>query len=390
MPRSTLVICRIAGIVALVTAAAPLAGQVPSGALATSWRFRPSFASEAEFDNNVFLLPDKKKASVVGGAEAGSRFAQMESASDVVTTTRAVLAFAGPGIGGRRLSLVPEIGYELYAQNAARRGLTYGIGITQKTRRGEALRLTADIRPARFFKNYLVDAVDRDADGTITPDERLYGSADQAETTLDADYTFALRSLGTALRLGGGWYSRAYQQQFRARDLKGPTARAQLLLELGRDVRLDFGYSRAGLTAPRTLAVVLVDEPAFGRDFNGNGTTTDLNARAVAMVDHSRTEHELSASFESGFGLANLELEFARRTRSYHSAEPYDVGNNGRRDARNELGGGMRFDLGSAVRLRLRAQHSAQTVNRVNEAAPTGDVADYARTRVSMGLEYRF
>ena len=367
-----------------------------SSASETGWQFRPTFLTDAEYDNNVFLLPELKKAKVVGGAPAGTHYADMVSASDVITTFRAQLAFDGPGISGKRVKIVPELGYDFYSRNAERRTATYGVSLAQKTARGGLVRLKAAMQPQTFFKNYLIDAVDLDRNGSIGPGEKLYSAARQGETTVEGDYTLRLRkqsspsTVGAALRIGGGWYSRTNSSAFTSRDLKGPTLGAKLLLNVVGNSHIDLGYSLASLSAPRMLNVMLVDEAPFNRDFNNNGTTTDVSVRTVQMVDRSRSEQELGAAFGTDLGRADVAVEYAHRTRHFSSAEPYDVANNGRRDARNEFGGTVRYNLGNALRVRARAQRGAQTLNRATATAATGDVADYTRVRTSIGLEYRF
>lgn len=389
----------LAALVLCSIAAVPLAAQTAGKSSTSSesrWQFQPTLLTQEEFDNNVFLLPDQKKGKLGAGAPAGTHYADMASASDLITTVRAQFAFDGPGVAGRRLKIVPEIGYDFYAKNAERRSATYAISLAEKVARGGLVRVKASMQPQTFFKNYLIDAVDRDLSGSITADEKLYAPAKQGETTVEGDYTLRLRkqsansAVGAAMRLSGGWFSRAYNASFTSRDLKGPTAGAKLLLSTSAHSHVDLGYAFASLNAPRMLNVMLVDEAQYNRDFNGNGRTTDANVRTVQMVDRSRSEHELSATFGTDFGAADVELDYARRTRRFSSAEQYDEANNGRRDARNEFGGTLRYNIGNGLRVRATADHGAQTLNRANAAAATGDVADYTRVRTSIGLEYRF
>lgn len=387
----------LAAAAALSVAALPLDAQSSPapGSSGRGWGSQLSLTTDVELDDNVFLLSDGRKARVVSGAPMGSRYANMASAGDVITTVRGELAFSGPGLAGKRLRIAPEAGYELYARNAGRRSAVYAVSLAQRLGKGEQLRATASIRPSRFHKNYLLDAIDDDGSGSITPDERVYSPADQAETTIEGDYTFDLdrrfyTGVGAALRVGGGWYSRGHDAAFSARDLSGPTLGGRLLLKLTRATDLDVAYSYASLGATRARSVVILDEPAFGRDFNGNGTATDLAARAVEMVDHSRREQEIAAALGHDFGALGLGLELARRTRRYGSTEPYDLDHNGRRDARREIGVTMRYALARGVRLRGAIRHAEQTLNRAGADAVTGDVADYSRLRTSLGLEYRF
>lgn len=388
----------LAVVSALALVTAPLAAQSASSPTGDDhrWTIRPAFASEEEFDDNVFLLGDAKKSKLGGGAAAGTHYADMVSASDAITTMHAELVLGGAGLGGKHLRITPELEYAYYARNAERRGVRYGVQAEQKTAHGGLLRLKLAAQPQTFFKNYLLDAIDRDLNGSITTDERLYAPARQGETSVDADYTLRLRKassdhrVAAALRLAGGWYSRSYDAAFADHELNGPTAGTTLLLRTSSRSRLDIGYSFAALAAPRTRIVMLLDETQFDRDFNGNGSTNDVNARAEEMVDRSRTEQELSMAFGTEVGHAAVELEYARRMRRFSSTEPYDVGNNGRRDARNTLGASLRHDLGDAVQLKLALQHDAQSLNRASATVASGDIADYARTRTSLGLEYRF
>src|SRR5215813_8233174 len=100
----------------------------------------------------------------------------MESSGDIVTMLRGVAQVTGPGIGGRRLTLKPQVEYDAYARNAKRRNLTLSLGIEQAFRHDGRLRLQARMMPSYFVKNYLADALDRNGDGSISPNERIYAA----------------------------------------------------------------------------------------------------------------------------------------------------------------------------------------------------------------------
>lgn len=385
--------CALAATPILGSSLAAQATRAPSDA---GWRFQPTVSVRSQFDDNIYLLPDAKKTKLAAGAPAGSRYADMASASDIITTIDAQASLRGTGLAGRALMVVPEVEYDLYSRNSERAGATMRLSLAQKLARGGLLRLKGSMQPRTFFKNYLLDAVDLNNDGSITPDERLYAPVKQGETSVEADYTLRLRketatrSLGAALRAGAGWYSRTNSAGFESRDLSGPTASVRLLLTPGSRSRIDLGYDYARLGAPVMRSVAILDENQFQRDFNGNGTTSDVSARAFEMVDRSRTEQELSASASTEFGVADLEVSYGHRTRAFSSSQPYDLGDNGRRDARNEFGGTVRFRVNQAARLRASVVHGAQTLNRSSANVSTGDVADYTRTRAALALEYRF
>lgn len=364
------------------------------------WRLTPSISTTEEFDNNVFLLPDGRKNKLGAASsenEANGRYADMASASDIITTLRGALELQRPGLGGKRLTLKPELGYELYARNGARSSGQIGISVEQKLRRGGLARMRASMAQQAFFKNYLADAIDRDGDGSITPDERLYAPAEHGDLKLGADYTHRLdkasrrNPFGAAVRVGAGWYSRSNNAAFASRDLSGPTLDLALLLNLTADTRVRIAYDLEALSAPRTENVVLLDEAPFDEDFNGNTSRDDTDVRSVRMVDRSRREHELAVALETEMSRrVDGKLSLARRQRTFSSAERYDVANNGRRDLRNEMEGELRFRLASPLRLRLSAGYASQSLNRASATASSGDVADYTRLRGAIGLTYRY
>jgi hypothetical protein len=136
---------------------------------------------------------------------------------------------------------------------------------------------------------------------------------------------------------------------------------------------------------------MLLDENPFGVDFNGDGSTNDVDARAFEMVDHSRTEHGLSFGLKAEPSKAvDIRLELAHRSRRFGSTQPYDVANNGRRDSRNELGAGVGVKLASSLRLNAAVLLQRQSLNRASDPAGLGDVADYSRHRTSIGLTYTY
>lgn len=362
------------------------------------WRVSPSLSTTEEFDNNVFLLSDGKKGDLGGARSAdGGRYADMTSPSDIITSLRGALALKRRGFSGKPLTVKPELAYELYARNGARSGAQLGVIVEQELRRGAVGRMRASMTPRAFVKNYLADAIDRDSDGSITPDERLYAPAEHGDLRVGADYTHRLdkssrkNPFGAAVRVGAGWYSRSNSAPFTSRDLAGPTLDLTLLLKLTADTRVTVGYDLEALSAPRMENVVLLDEAQFDEDLNGNSSTDDIDVRALRMVDRSRTEHELAAALESELSpTVDGKLSLARRTRTFSSTERYDVANNGRRDSRNEIGGELRFRLSSPLRLRVSAAYASQSLNRASATASSGDVADYSRLRGAVGLTYRY
>lgn len=383
--------------------ASPVQAQRVNAEKASSraaWRLSPSVATSGQFDDNVFLLRDGRKDNLGPDNtmdESSGRYADMVSASDVITSFRGALELERRGYRGKKLSVTPELGYDLHARNAARSSAQMSLRVDQKLARGALLRARFSVAPRSFVKNYLADAIDGDGSGSITRDERLYAPAERGDLKIGADYTHRLdkstrkQPFGAAVRVGGGWYSRSHNAAFAARDLSGPTLAVGLLVDMTTATRVKVGYDLEALSAPRLANVVLLDEAQFDEDLNGNGSRDDIAVRSVQMVDRSRTEHELGVTLETDLSRAvDARLSLAHRRRTFSSTERYDAANNGRRDSRNEVGGEVRFRLAPPVSLRLSAAHSSQSLNRANVTAVNGDVADYTRLRAAVGLVYRY
>jgi hypothetical protein len=382
----------------LALSAMPLTAQGgPSGSTAPRpWTVSTRFDVAAEFDDNVFLLPTNRKdnlASPSAADQQSGRYDQMRSPSDVIVAARAAVEFLHAGLGGRDLAVTPGVGYEFFAQNAERRNLSASFTLSQDLRRDGRVRLRAGYRPGYFARNYLTDASDANADGTITPDERRYARGDHREFDVEADYRLRLvrsrrsRPFGAFLAFAVGYEGRAYDAPFAARDFGGPTAGLRLDLSPSRGVEFQTSYDVAFLSSQVSPQVILLDEPAFGEDLNGNGNATDLNARAVRTVDRSRTEHVLAEEARFDIGRrSDLELRVAYRIREFSSSEPYDVANNGRRDQRFQVGAEFRRRIAKDVRLISGLRYGAQQLNRRTDLGAEGAVDDYTKLQAHIGV----
>ena len=379
---------------ALVILPALLSTTLEAQQGASTWKFEPRLSVTAEYDDNVYLLSSRQQARI-GAPPAGSpasRFGGMESASDVITQLRAELQMRGNGMGGRTLAITPEVGYDLYSRNGDRSQALFGLTATQNLRHGSRARLQAEYTPSTFFKNYLVEATDADLNGSISTAERLYAPASYAERMVSGEYRLRLRDgkksspTSVYLDVGAGYYARRYDAPFAVRDQDGPVLTGHAILQRG-PLELDLGYEFASLGATPGRAVRLLDEADFGQDFNGNGNATDNNARANELVDYSRTEHEVSLG--AGIALekrADLHLDLARRSRTFGSEQPYDIGNNGRRDSRFDAGATVAVRVAPGVRLLAGIETQSQAVNRALDQV--GEVTDYSRVRASVGFRY--
>lgn len=375
-------------------------GRERSRARERAWKFEARVEGEFRYDDNPFLLTAAQKPRLEtpsAGDTLSGRFGDMQKASDMIPAVGLELALEGRGLAGRALTLQAEGTYDANLENGRRRHAELGFSAEQALGRGSRVRLRLDWRPSYYHKNYLADAVDADGDGDIASRERRYQAGSSSEVDVTLGYRHRLlrstreRQIGVSAELKAGYFDRSYDTPFAGRSRGGPGGQIGLGIELARRWAISLDYAYQKLDADPTREVMLLDETAFGRDFNGNGLVTDLDARAFELVDRSRTEQEFGVAIQGELAdPVTVELAYGRRTRNFSSTEPFDVSNRDRNDGLNEVSGGLHVRLTRALRLDAGARRGAQDTNRAGDPGATGEVADYTRLVAWAGLRYRF
>jgi hypothetical protein len=355
-----------------------------------SWRLAPGLRIVQTFDDNPFLLSDARKAGVDAPSASSitsGRYTSMAGASDFITSMRGGLKAEGPAILGRKLTLGADARYEYYQRNAKRRNVFFDLRAEQALGHGTHVGARAELQPNYFFRNYLADAIDANADGIIQSSERVYA----AGTYSDQEFTGELRQrlakstdghpFGAELTLEGGHKTRAYQQPFQTRGYRGPFAGVSGQLDLTTSVELEGEYRRSSLRSTPGSSVVLLNEPDFNQDFNGNGTTTDLRVRSVQTVDFSRIEQDMAARFRvRASDAVETALSYGRRLRSYQSKQPYDIYNNSRYDHRDRFGLDMAYRFSPGKSIHFGGNYEVQKLtNTLRPTATLDDATDYTR-----------
>lgn len=395
-----LLMASIAGLPAAPAAKAAESPSTENGrAKKSSRRLVPELGIGLTFDDNVFRLAPNRTDDldpVSDENEASGRYADMESAQDLIGTAEAELQVRGDGLQGRRLIIAPLARFDLYAVNGKRSNATFGLTIEQDLPHDGRLQLRDRYTPSYFAKNYLADAVDLDGSETISLDERRYSAGVYSDNEARLDWRFriakAKRSgqMGAAMEIGAGHYLRDYDEPFDGRDVSGPTAAATLDLDFSPRTALSVHYDIAWLGGDPTPEVLLLDEGGFGIDFNGNGSTGDQDVRTVQTVDHSRTTQEIGGSLRLRVSRkARLGFSYAWRARTYSSEQPFDVNHNGRKDTRNSFGADARVAIHDAADLAFGLNLTGQSTNRPGDPGSTGEEEDYDRRTVYAGLTYR-
>ncbi|HEX2680004.1 MAG TPA: hypothetical protein VHQ03_01775, partial [Candidatus Dormibacteraeota bacterium] len=312
-----------------------------------------------------------------------------------ITVVRLGVGAEGPGLSGRTLSVRTEARYDFYALNAKRRNLDLSFAIAQAFPHHGHLQLRGRFVPSYFYRNFMADAIDLNGDGTIESNERIYAAGTYSDARLMLGYrqwlirSTAAQPFGAAVEVEVGTVTRTYEAPLRYRSYRGPEVAGALTLDFTRSVGFELGYRRASLTSTPDTAVLVLNEPDFNRDFNGDGTAVDLRVRTVQMVDFSRLEQELVLRLraELARGVA-ARLYYQHRWRHFPSIQPYDVYNNSRWDRRDWAGAELGVRVRPRVAFTVGADVETQKVTRSLVPSLTGEITDYTRTRVYAGWRY--
>jgi hypothetical protein len=182
---------------------------------------------------------------------------------------------------------------------------------------------------------------------------------------------------------------RTYDAPLSYRSYRGPEVDASLAVDLSRAVKFDASFVHASLNSKPGSAVLVLNEPDFNQDFNGDGTATDLRVRTVQMVDFSRTEQDLNLRLRAQLGAGvDARVYYQHRWRTFPSTQPLDVYNNSRRDRRDLVGLELSVRVAPAAQFSVGGDIETQKVTRSLIPTLTGEVTDYTRNRVYAGLRY--
>jgi hypothetical protein len=396
-----LVVSAVVGATRSVGAQARVAAPATPEKDTKPWHTSGTLRVEGQANSNVFLLSDTLKArldTVTTPPPPGTRFADMQSANDVIVLVQAGFDLEGPGLFGRPLSIHPTARYNYYTRNSKRGNVELGLAVAQSIFHNGRVHLRGSLVPSYFFRNFLADAIDLNGNGRIESNERIYAAGTYHDRRLFVGYSQRLvrathaQPFGVAVELDVGHVVRRYDAPLAYRSYKGPEVDASLNVDLSRAVKFDARYTHAALTSTPDSAVLVLNEPDFGVDFNRDGTATDLRVRTVQLVDFSRTEQDLNLRLRAELGDVTARVYYQHRWRSFPSAQPFDVYNNSRRDRRDLVG------LEVSVRVAPEAQFSVGgdietqkvTKSLIPAQVQLGEVADYKRNRVYAGLRYHF
>lgn len=366
--------------------------QVPPGkpAGASEWSFEGQARADFRYDSNVWLL-DRTPADKLDQGLPSGRYEDMESVDDLILTPEVRLGARGGGLLGRRLRAGIDLEYPLFLENPKKSHLEAALRVEQGIGPDGRLGLALKFIPEYFRRNYLADAVDPANDG-VSADERRYAPGDYREWELRLDYRHALvkKTKESPYGLDGtvelGWLERTYDSPFEGRDKEGPVFKLGLKYEADTSFGVEAYYEYEAMDSGTRPEVLLLDEPDFGVNFNGDLDSTDNNARAVQRVDRTYVSH--------GFGVrlffGNVVLKYSRSLREFQSDERFDVGHNGRDDTRQDFGFAVKFDVGKDWDGRFELLYRQQDTDRPSDPNRSGEEVDYRKVVVALSFTFNW
>ena len=132
--------------------------------------------------------------------------------------------------------------------------------------------------------------------------------------------------------------------------------------------------------------ILILDEPDFGVDFNGDGDNIDNNARAFENVTRAYQSHLFGLSTRLKFTKTiHLKLGYDIRLKQFNSEEEFDVARVNRVDTRHRAF--AQLSIGSFY---LEYSYTIQDTDRPQDVDQDGVELDYVRNIVTAGFLVNF
>ncbi|MGI9077506.1 MAG: hypothetical protein ACR2G6_09270 [Gemmatimonadaceae bacterium] len=329
------------------------------------WRARWQIEAATEYDSNVFRLTDSGKERLGAG---GTRYADMNSAFDLVATVQLVGELRGPGALGRKLSLGSSLEVDVHALNPLLTHVDFGFDAIQSLSSRDKLGVEVGFTPSEFQRNYLSGA---DLSGqpmyAAGVEQSLEGRVSYMREVLEGRR--GSRSVDVELRALAG---RQSVRDFPWRDRSELGGRLEIEVELAR--WLDMALSGTRIRAYHDGT----PEPVWQL----SGVTTQSLERDFFQNELSvETAVRLSRSARLLFG-------YEWRDRAYLAEEGVDPVYGGRVQRRNTFGGELRLDVTRTFTAHAGAAYQLQDLSR-STAGGTGDEEDFRRITGFFQLAYR-
>ncbi len=361
----------------------------------SGWRARVRAEAWGGHDSNVFHLSPSQQAKLLAndpGNVASGRFGNMRAVGDLFLAPVLDARFERANLLGKGdFTAGTALEYRRYLSNSSRSYASFAGHVQQETSKRGRLELEWSWAPSRFQRNYLVDVLD--PAGKVSLDERVYRGAVYTEPEATLAYEHRLTRKRSALEaslevaLGAAW--RGYRPPFEGRDERALWGAARVKIEPAPDLALGAGYAYERVANAAHVEPLILDEPDYQLDFDGDGDALDTNRLVRERVDRSCGAHQLEAQVRWR-PLESLRLQggYAFVARGYTSRERLDPAHRGRDDRRHDLSALAEYRALPSLRIVARFEQRWQTTNRPGDPEAAGDTADYAQRLVEIGVAW--
>ncbi len=359
------------------------------------WKSTWAARVDLEYDTNIWRLDGDDQDRLLddlAGDQISGRFDGMESIEDWIITPSIRFATKGPSPFGRKLEAHAKLEWNQYAVNPDRSHLRAAIGAEQNVGKDGRLDLDLELIPQYFQKNYLADATD--FTGSVAASERVYEAGDYRQFAISLRYRHRFVE-ETDAEFDGlvslGVRDRAYSSPFRERNEIGVPFEFGVRAGGWQRVKAALALRFEPIASPGDDAVVLLDEPFFGVDLNGDGDNTDMNARSVQEVDRSRLETsfvfgvevQVTETFTAGFA-------WTRTWKEWDSDGAFDVDHRDRSDVQDVIELQVRVQVTPDWEGRVTYEHTMQSTDRPGDPGSSGEVSDYKRDTFTISAIFRW
>ncbi len=328
------------------------------------WKVHTNAGLGLSYDTNVFKLTSQQRARFDenrSSDQKSGRFNSMDSIGDFVFTPTIKATFSRHGLQRRKLSITPSIAYNKYVRDQEKSYFEFGLGIKQKVGKHSHVGLNFDYAPNIYRKNFLSNAVDTDAFGTlkhgISGGEKVFSPAHYDDTTVELSYGRRLwknhqkhRQIlspdALSTKVFAGYENRNFDNPFTNRTEDNFFAGLDIGLALRKHTDLTLSYLFKGISTNVSPELLIRNESNFGVDLDGDVVVENLNVATTQNVDRSRDQHtvgfKVSTRLRKGwYAHAKYEARFT----SFNSNQPFDVTRLNRNDTRQKAALGLNGKL---------------------------------------------
>jgi len=310
-----------------------------------------------EYIDNVYSLTESQKTNMETNNQediAGGRFKNMDSISDMILEPSIGLKFKSRSPFGGKYWLTSWIRYNYYMKNDKCSFPEGKIALKHSLLEDGELSLEGNFIHGFFKKNYLSGVNDKNGNGNISRDERIYSAAvyDEYEGIIAYDHRIIKNKdkkiSGLNIQPFAGYGYRRYNSTFSNRDQTITLAGLGLNLEFISRIDLEMIYQYEGVSSPNNKELILFNENDAGLDINDDAKTKS-NTPLITNIDRSSNRHTIEIN--PSIKLTKDCLFFAgykKRDSKYTSDNQLDIEHYNQSAWRQQIKSGIKYSFSKA------------------------------------------